>query len=328
MSSPVTRSAPATPSSICAARSYRCCGGCTRRCARRTRPATSARTRSAAGWTSTHGARRRGRVHLRRGDRAARLAGGPARPAPAASSLPGRRGPVRVPHRGEQRRVHRLGSRDPQQGQGLVPVDGQREVPRLHALLAQRPRRQPRPVRGPARHHPAPAARHERRHAPGPPAEVLDPGRLLHPDVHRRAPRRPARLRGRRRGRAPCSAPRRSSASTRRPAWCGPSPAGPSSTPTSPAASAPPAARAPTGSSSCCATSRPARAAWPTSTSSNDIADNINGKSFCALGDGAAAPIFSSLKYFREEYEQHITGKGCPFDPARSPLWADQTHRR
>ena len=55
----------------------------------------------------------------------------------------------------------------------------------------------------------------------------------------------------------------------------------------------------------------------------NDIADNINGKSFCALGDGAASPIFSSLKYFREEYEQHITGRGCPFDPARSTLWAD-----
>ncbi|MFD3873747.1 NADH-quinone oxidoreductase subunit NuoF [Streptomyces sp. NPDC058623] len=55
----------------------------------------------------------------------------------------------------------------------------------------------------------------------------------------------------------------------------------------------------------------------------NDIADNINGKSFCALGDGAASPIFSSLKYFREEYEQHITGKGCPFDPSKSTLWAD-----
>ena len=34
----------------------------------------------------------------------------------------------------------------------------------------------PRPVRGPARHHPAPAARPERRHARRPPAEVLDPG--------------------------------------------------------------------------------------------------------------------------------------------------------
>ncbi|CAM5613214.1 NADH-quinone oxidoreductase subunit F OS=Streptomyces alboniger OX=132473 GN=nuoF PE=3 SV=1 [Streptomyces alboniger] len=56
----------------------------------------------------------------------------------------------------------------------------------------------------------------------------------------------------------------------------------------------------------------------------NDIA-YINGKSFCALGDGAASPIFSSLKYFREEYEEHITGRGCPFDPAKSTAWADRT---
>ncbi|QLY28423.1 NADH-quinone oxidoreductase subunit NuoF [Nocardia huaxiensis] len=54
-----------------------------------------------------------------------------------------------------------------------------------------------------------------------------------------------------------------------------------------------------------------------------DIADNINGKSFCALGDGAASPIFSSLKYFRDEYADHITGGACPFDPARSTLWAE-----
>ncbi|MFI7277552.1 NADH-quinone oxidoreductase subunit NuoF [Streptomyces sp. NPDC049879] len=54
-----------------------------------------------------------------------------------------------------------------------------------------------------------------------------------------------------------------------------------------------------------------------------DIADNINGKSFCALGDGAASPIFSSLKYFRDEYERHITERACPFDPAKSTVWAD-----
>ena len=56
----------------------------------------------------------------------------------------------------------------------------------------------------------------------------------------------------------------------------------------------------------------------------NDIADNINGKSFCALGDGAASPIFSSLQYFREEYEQHLREGRCPFDPAASTVWADE----
>ncbi len=53
-----------------------------------------------------------------------------------------------------------------------------------------------------------------------------------------------------------------------------------------------------------------------------DIADNINGKSFCALGDGAASPIFSSLKYFRDEYLEHRRRGGCPFDPARATVWA------
>ncbi|WP_378729538.1 NADH-quinone oxidoreductase subunit NuoF [Nocardia brasiliensis] len=53
-----------------------------------------------------------------------------------------------------------------------------------------------------------------------------------------------------------------------------------------------------------------------------DISDTINGKSFCALGDGAASPIFSSLKYFRNEYIAHFEHGGCPFDPAWSTAWA------
>ncbi|ORM34037.1 NADH-quinone oxidoreductase subunit NuoF [Williamsia sp. 1135] len=52
-----------------------------------------------------------------------------------------------------------------------------------------------------------------------------------------------------------------------------------------------------------------------------DIADSILGKSFCALGDGAASPIMSSLKYFRNEFIEHADGRGCPFDPARSTLF-------
>lgn len=50
------------------------------------------------------------------------------------------------------------------------------------------------------------------------------------------------------------------------------------------------------------------------------IADSLNGKSFCALGDGAASPILSSLKYFLEEYRAHVAGSGCPFDPRDSML--------
>jgi NADH-quinone oxidoreductase subunit F len=52
-----------------------------------------------------------------------------------------------------------------------------------------------------------------------------------------------------------------------------------------------------------------------------DVSDAILGKSFCALGDGAASPIMSSLKYFRTEYETHLAG-GCPFDPHASTLFA------
>ena len=49
-----------------------------------------------------------------------------------------------------------------------------------------------------------------------------------------------------------------------------------------------------------------------------DICENILGRSFCALGDGATSPISSSIKYFREEYLEHIRQGRCPFDPAAS----------
>ena len=49
-----------------------------------------------------------------------------------------------------------------------------------------------------------------------------------------------------------------------------------------------------------------------------DICDNIMGRSFCALGDGATSPISSSIKYFREEYLDHIRQGRCPFDHVAS----------
>jgi NADH-quinone oxidoreductase subunit F len=54
-----------------------------------------------------------------------------------------------------------------------------------------------------------------------------------------------------------------------------------------------------------------------------DISDAILGKSFCALGDGAASPIMSSLQHFRAEYEAHLDG-GCPFDPYAAMLAAPE----
>ena len=54
-----------------------------------------------------------------------------------------------------------------------------------------------------------------------------------------------------------------------------------------------------------------------------DISEGIFGKSFCALGDGAASPIISSIKYFRDEYVAHLD-RGCPFDPYASMLAAPE----
>lgn len=53
-----------------------------------------------------------------------------------------------------------------------------------------------------------------------------------------------------------------------------------------------------------------------------DQCDNILGRSFCALGDGATSPISSSIAHFREEYLAHLSHGGCPFDAARSTAWA------
>ena len=52
-----------------------------------------------------------------------------------------------------------------------------------------------------------------------------------------------------------------------------------------------------------------------------DQCDNILGRSFCALGDGATSPISSSIQFFRDEYLAHLTHGGCPFDPAASTLF-------
>ena len=107
-----TRSAPTTRSSTSAARSCTSSAGCSaavarglrRRLPRQGHPRLRLRPRD-------HRARRRRRLHLRRGDRAARLARGPPRPAPAAAAVPRRRRPVRQPDRRQQRRDHRVACR-------------------------------------------------------------------------------------------------------------------------------------------------------------------------------------------------------------------------
>ncbi len=56
-----------------------------------------------------------------------------------------------------------------------------------------------------------------------------------------------------------------------------------------------------------------------------DICDNLLGRSFCALGDGATSPVMSSIKYFRQEYIDHVEKGGCPFDHSKATLWGDRT---
>jgi NADH-quinone oxidoreductase subunit F len=53
-----------------------------------------------------------------------------------------------------------------------------------------------------------------------------------------------------------------------------------------------------------------------------DQCDNILGRAFCALADGAVSPITSSIQYFRDEYVEHFEQGGCPFDHERATLFA------
>ncbi|GMV36660.1 MAG: NADH-quinone oxidoreductase subunit F [Fimbriimonadales bacterium] len=49
----------------------------------------------------------------------------------------------------------------------------------------------------------------------------------------------------------------------------------------------------------------------------SDICKQIDGRSFCALGDAAAWPIAASIKHYRNEYEHWITQKCSPVAPER-----------
>jgi NADH-quinone oxidoreductase subunit F len=43
----------------------------------------------------------------------------------------------------------------------------------------------------------------------------------------------------------------------------------------------------------------------------NSVADNIQGRTICALGDAAAMPVRAFIKHFRGEFEHHIEHKRC-----------------
>ena len=161
---------------------------------------------------------RRRRVHLRRGDRPARLARGQARQPAAEAAVPGDRGPVPRPDADQQRRdarrpcptIIRMGGKEyaklgteTSTGTKLVSVSGDVQRPGNYEIELGIPSRELiyGLAGGPFR---------------GPRDQVLVPGRLELPGADQGRPRRPVRLRHRWPRRDRCSARARSSSSTTR----------------------------------------------------------------------------------------------------------------
>jgi NADP-reducing hydrogenase subunit HndC len=49
-----------------------------------------------------------------------------------------------------------------------------------------------------------------------------------------------------------------------------------------------------------------------------DLSYHIRNTSFCGLGQSATNPVLSTLKYFKDEYIEHITNKKCPSKACRN----------
>ncbi|MCK7495427.1 MAG: hypothetical protein MZW92_33460 [Comamonadaceae bacterium] len=49
----------------------------------------------------------------------------------------------------------------------------------------------------------------------------------------------------------------------------------------------------------------------------DSVADNIKGRTICALGDAAAMPVQGMLKHFRDEFAHHVEHKTCMVVPRR-----------
>jgi NADH-quinone oxidoreductase subunit F len=49
------------------------------------------------------------------------------------------------------------------------------------------------------------------------------------------------------------------------------------------------------------------------------LAENMLGRTFCPLGDAAAMPMISYVQKYRQEFEDHLDGKPCPFERVQEP---------
>jgi NADH-quinone oxidoreductase subunit F len=59
----------------------------------------------------------------------------------------------------------------------------------------------------------------------------------------------------------------------------------------------------------------------------DSVADNIKGRTICALGDAAAMPVQGMLKHFRDEFMHHIEHKTCLVGPGAAPALAPALSR-
>jgi NADH-quinone oxidoreductase subunit F len=53
----------------------------------------------------------------------------------------------------------------------------------------------------------------------------------------------------------------------------------------------------------------------------DNVADNIAGRTICALGDAAALPVKSFLQHFRAEFVHHIEHRKCLVELETEPRW-------
>ena len=58
----------------------------------------------------------------------------------------------------------------------------------------------------------------------------------------------------------------------------------------------------------------------------DSVADNIQGRTICALGDAAAMPVRAMIKHFRHEFEHHIAHKTCMVSPVQARNTTNETH--
>ena len=271
--------------------------------------------------------RRRRRLHLRRGDRAARLARGPPRPAAAAAAVPRGRRPLRQPDGGQQRRVDRVACRaSSTNGADWFAVDGHREVQGLRHLLAcPATSRDPASTKRRSASRCASCSTWPAACATGHELKFWTPGGSSTPlltDEHLDVP---LDFEARRRGRLDARHP--GAADLRRDHLRGAR--GAALDRVLQARVVRQVHAVPRGHLLAGADPGPTRARRraprTTSTSLLDLCDNILGRSFCALGDGATSPITSARSSTSAtSTSPHLTDGGCPFDPVASTLFASR----